>query len=341
MDDFVFSKIEQTNTVLDSYNHVVILGAGASKASCLHKGEKNGRKIPLMNDLPKFINIDEELKDLAEDSKNQNFEQIFSTLYKKDKDSSSLKTIEKKIYDFFKSLELPNTPTIYDYLVLSLRKKDLIATFNWDPFLIQAYRRNSKFTSNLPKLAFLHGNVAVGIDANSKTVGIAGERNPKSGNLFVPTKLLYPVEHKNYQSDIFIKEQWNILSHYLTRPSNVSIFGYSAPKTDVEAISIMKKAWGNPEIDQRLTQFEIIDIQTESQLKNSWKDFIFSHHYRIINDFFKSSIARHPRRSGEIYKAEKLEGKFCEDNYPPKFASFSEMWEWFTPLIEQENLINQ
>ena len=46
MDDFVFSKIEQTNTVLDSYNHVVILGAGASKASCLHKGEKNGRKIP-------------------------------------------------------------------------------------------------------------------------------------------------------------------------------------------------------------------------------------------------------------------------------------------------------
>ena len=136
-----------------------------------------------MNDLPKFINIDEELKDLAEDSKNQNFEQIFSTLYKKDKDSSSLKTIEKKIYDFFKSLELPNTPTIYDYLVLSLRKKDLIATFNWDPFLIQAYRRNSKFTSNLPKLAFLQGNVAVGIDENTKTVGIAGERNPISGNL--------------------------------------------------------------------------------------------------------------------------------------------------------------
>jgi hypothetical protein len=33
-------------------------------------------------------------------------------------------------------LELPDHPTVYDHLLLSLRKKDAIFTFNWDPFLL-------------------------------------------------------------------------------------------------------------------------------------------------------------------------------------------------------------
>jgi hypothetical protein len=39
-------------------------------------------------------------------------------------------------------LKLPEEATIYDYLVLSLRSPDIIATFNWDPFLYQAFERN-------------------------------------------------------------------------------------------------------------------------------------------------------------------------------------------------------
>lgn len=59
------------------------------------------------------------------------------------------------------SYELPDSPTIYDFLVLSLTEKDLIVTFNWDPLLVQAICRVQRYTSNIPQVAFLHGNVAV------------------------------------------------------------------------------------------------------------------------------------------------------------------------------------
>lgn len=64
--------------------------------------------------------------------------------------------------------ELPDEPTIYDFLVMSLTNKDLIATFNWDPFLVQAIGRIQKYTDNIPQVAFLHGNVAVGYCSDDK-----------------------------------------------------------------------------------------------------------------------------------------------------------------------------
>ncbi|MBC7525436.1 MAG: hypothetical protein H7239_13490 [Flavobacterium sp.] len=336
MEDFEFTISQQINTTSEGFRHVVILGAGASKASCIDKPEKSGSLIPLMNDLPKIIDLKNELNDLSDELLNENFEKIFSTLFEIEPNSERLKSIETKIYDYFSSLELPDVPTIYDYLVLSLRNKDLIATFNWDPFLWQAYHRNLNFTKNLPKLVFLHGNVAIGTCEKSKTFGPNGTRSLKSGDLFTPTKLLYPVANKNYNSDNFIKSQWNLLSKFLEKPARVTIFGYSAPVSDVEAISIMKKAWGNPEIDQVLAQFEIIDIQNKSKLEKSWKNFIFSHHYEISKDFFKSSIVRFPRRTGEVYCATYLEAKFYEENYPPKFKTMDEMWNWYKPFIEKE-----
>jgi hypothetical protein len=35
-------------------------------------------------------------------------------------------------------MEIPDHVTLYDELLLTLRSKDLIATFNWDPLLLQA-----------------------------------------------------------------------------------------------------------------------------------------------------------------------------------------------------------
>ena len=48
---------------------------------------------------------------------------------------------------------IPDDVTLYDYLVLSLTDKDAIISFNWDPFLVQAYRRNID-VGNLPQLIF-------------------------------------------------------------------------------------------------------------------------------------------------------------------------------------------
>lgn len=340
MDDSVFKISDQIKTVNEGYRHVVILGAGASKASCIDNPERNGKQLPLMNDLPKIINLDKELLDLSPDLKNENFEKIFSTLFELEPNSERLKSIEKKIYAFFESLELPPHPTIYDYLILSLRKKDLIATFNWDPFLWQAYRRNLKLTENLPQIVFLHGNVAIGICEDSNTFGPNGYKSLKSGKPFIPTKLLYPVANKNYTSNNYIKNQWSALSHFLKNPARVTIFGYSAPISDVEAINIMKEAWGNPEKDKQFTQLELIDIQSESKLTESWKNFIFSHHYEITNDFFKSSIVRFPRRTGEVFFANYLESKWYEENYPPRFKNHKEMWNWYLPFIEAEKSIS-
>jgi hypothetical protein len=44
---------------------------------------------------------------------------------------------------------------------LSLREKDVIATFNWDPLLFAACARNHTRTK-LPYIIYLHGNVAIG-----------------------------------------------------------------------------------------------------------------------------------------------------------------------------------
>jgi hypothetical protein len=332
----VFTKEEQIKTVKNGYRHVVILGAGASKASCIDNPEKNNKGLPLMNDLPKVIDLKEELSDLPDSLKNENFETIFSELFIKEGNSERLKSIEEKLYTYFENLELPDSPTIYDNLVLSLRDKDVIATFNWDPFLWQAYVRSMKVTKNLPNLLFLHGNVAIGVCEESKTFGPNGYLSLKSEKPFLPTKLLYPVGQKNYTSDTFIESQWKALSNVLETTARLTIFGYSAPVSDLEAINMMKKAWGDPKTDKQFTQVEIIDIQTEEQILKSWDSFIHSHHYEATDNFFKSSIMRFPRRTGEVFHSNYLEGMFYEENYPPKFKSLEKLYEWYKNLISNE-----
>ena len=86
--------------------------------------------------------------------------------------------IEDEIYNYFSSLKIPNELTLYDFLILFLREKDCIATFNWDPLLNQALERNLPFLSDYelkpPKLIYLHGNVAVGHCPNRCTMGLIG-----------------------------------------------------------------------------------------------------------------------------------------------------------------------
>lgn len=231
---------------------------------------------------------------------------------------------------------------IYDYLVLSLRSKDIIATFNWDPFLYQAWLRNNEFT-DLPKVCFLHGNVAIGYNDIDKKWGESGVCIQETGNYLEPTKLLFPVNQKNYNDDNFTRSQWEFLkcclSDNLTR--RITIFGYGAPKTDVEAISLMKNAWGNP-INRNTEQFEMIDIRPENTLKTLWKDFIYNQHYDYGKNYFDSEMAQFPRRTIERYfhrfKANKPAELFQEPNtIPQNFKTLKDMWKWFKPLIDAEN----
>ncbi|MCR5517040.1 MAG: hypothetical protein K6F17_00535 [Lachnospiraceae bacterium] len=193
--------------------------------------------------------------------------------------------------------KLPDTPTIYDYLVMGLTRKDLIATFNWDPFLVQAIGRAMRYTDNVPQVAFLHGNVAVGYCKEDNIMGNVGQLC-KCGSQLEPMKLLFPIKNKDYNSDIAIQKSWKTLSNALEVAYMVTIFGYSAPKSDYEAVKMLKKAWGSVE-DRNMEEIELIDIREEDDVIESWNQFIHTHHYSYHKSFFDSTIAKCPRRSCE------------------------------------------
>ena len=100
-----------------------------------------------------------------------------------------LADLEKVVHDYFAAMELPPEATIYDLLLLSLREKDLIASFNWDPFLAQAFKRN-RVLRRLPKLSFLHGNVEIGSCAEHRRSGFLDQEcSICSNDSFCRTKL--------------------------------------------------------------------------------------------------------------------------------------------------------
>ena len=141
--------------------HVVILGAGATMAA-IPDGDKNGKKSSVMNGFIEALRMTEILKGIKLKTSSNNLEDIYSELHGRPECDSIREELDRRIREYFSGLELPSQPNIYDLLLLALRKKDLVATFNWDPLLLQAYQRACKLTNDLPNMAFLHGNVLVG-----------------------------------------------------------------------------------------------------------------------------------------------------------------------------------
>lgn len=317
---------QEINQIEMGRPHVVILGAGASYAA-FPNGDKNGVRLPLMNNFVDTLSLNDLISQAYIDVDFDNFEKIYSQLYHGDAHREIREKLEKIIYDYFSRLESIDEPTIYDHLLLSLRAKDVVATFNWDPFLLQAYRRNTqKF--KLPQLLFLHGNVGVGYCEKDEVTGINGNRCSKCGCILAPTKLLYPIEEKNYHLNGFISSQWKKLDHYLKSAFMITIFGYSAPQSDASAIDLMKSAWGD--VNERvMEQTELIDIRSEDDLCRTWEPFIHTHHYEIHSSFYDSWIANHPRRTGEAYINQYLYARFINNNPIPREFGFNELWEWY------------
>ena len=330
------------DVVFDGGSHMVILGAGASIASTLLNPEKNGIKLPSMNDLPVVIPMEDLLSNVRKELLCDNFEQLYTNLYRDNRNNPILKEINERVYTYFAAMQLPDCPTIYDYLIMALRSKDLIVTFNWDPFLYQAYCRNIGH-GKIPMICFLHGNVAIGYDEEDLKPGPAGLYRRYNGNFFKPSPLLYPTGEKDYESDPFIKREWVRLREALHSDSTwrVTIFGYSAPISDKAAIDIMSSAWGTSE-ERNMEQFEMIDIREEEEVRKSWNRFIHTHHYNYCNSYFQSSLARCPRRTCEDYHL------WCYPTTPEEafhdvysipengFKTFEEMWEWHKELVDIE-----
>jgi hypothetical protein len=315
--------------------HVVLLGAGASKAA-LPNGDKNGKLVPVMNELASIPEIRELIEPREYERSVENFESWYSSLVKNNKHDPKLKWINNQIFQYFAKLELPDNPTIYDYLLLSLKENDVIATFNWDPFLVQSYQRVNKVTNKLPKIFFLHGTVSLGRCPEHFIINNLNKRCSKCGKNLNRLQLLYPTEQKDYISDDYIKEQWDAIKFYLQKANGITIFGYAAPKTDEAAIQLLQSGWGSNN-DRIMEEIEIINIDEPQKLHDSWKTFIHEQHFSIYSDYFDSSIANFPRRINEYQFCRFNLNMWLDNHKIEKGLNFDELQAKIRSLIQYES----
>ena len=119
-----------------------------------------------------------------------------------------------------------------------------------------------------------------------------------------------------------------------------TIFGYSAPKSDTEAIRLMKEAWGETH-KRELEEVEIISTKDEDELRKTWDEFIHTHHYTVHDNFYESFISKHPRRTCEAMWNQLMECKFISDNDLPKDLTFPDLYSWLQPLLDIEKAKQQ
>jgi hypothetical protein len=315
--------------------HVVLLGAGASLA-CLPNGDRNGVRLPLMNNLIDLVGLRELLGPHALE---ENFEVAYEKLFD-DGDARALSKVNSTIFEYFDRLRLPDEPTLYDYLMLCLREKDVIFTFNWDPLLCQAYARNKLALKRPPpSMFFLHGNVANGPCTKCGSVGRPGQRCPKCNSeaTFGRMPLLYPIGKKDYQDEL-ISTEWAAAKEALREAWALNIYGYGAPVSDVEAKALLCENWtANPLYE--MAEVEIIDIAPDEVLDERWDPLVFASHRCIAKEFFASSLGLYPRRSGEALDKRLFQGEWVQPCPPPRPAtlgSLSDLQNWFQPLIDAE-----
>jgi hypothetical protein len=316
--------------------HVLILGAGASSAA-FPEGDRNGLKLPLMNNLVEVLGLEGMISKHGLQYEGENFEATYDALVNSGEYGELVSEIDQSVEQYFQQLELPEEATIYDYLVLSLRSKDIIATFNWDPFLAKAFQRNMHAIGydQMPSMAFLHGNVSIGVCNECESKGWRHNSCNKCQKRFGPSKLLYPVSKKNYVSDSFLDSEWKNLQYHIQYAYLITIFGYSAPVTDAEAKKLMLEVWvENGARD--LAQIDFIDVKEREEVTKNWQEFIVRENYAVRNDFFDTYLAIHPRRSCDAFAMATLQQRPWKDNHLPKGVSLKELQEWVVPLVEEE-----
>ena len=315
--------------------HVVILGAGASIAAC-PDGDANGLKLPSLQDLQEATGLGElfERIEAAEGSLGDGFEAKYSRLVHLGRYPEEVDQINSAVSEYFARLQLPDHVTPYDQMILGLREKDAIFTFNWDPFLLQALRRCSGVAA-VPSVHFLHGCVDVAFCASCKVKSNAGLPCPRCGEAMEPTQLLFPVTDKDYDSDPVILDEWNALRHALDDAYFVTVFGYSAPATDVAARKILIDTFSSNRF-REMAEVEIIDIRDRAEIEDVWSDFYFSHHYAVFDSFENSQIYRHFRRSCDAFAMASLQCHPVPENSPAGISEVAKLQEFTDPLYQEE-----
>jgi hypothetical protein len=313
--------------------HIYILGAGASRAA-FPKGDKFGKKFPLMDDFIEVLNLENLFKKYNIPYQGKSIEEVYDDIFSINPESPIIQDLNSEIYNYFSRFEIPEHVTLYDEIILSLQEKDMIFSFNWDPLLLQAFIRNIDI-GQLPKIHFLHGNVFVGYCLEHKRSGYKGNTCSICGKIFKPAQLLYPVRSKNYLDDPFIASEWKSLTNYLDKSFIMTILGYSAPRSDILAKEMMLKAWQQNERNM-FNEIEIIDIKDKRNVKKNWEPFLFKSHFTIFDDVRNALSFRHVRRSTEAWGDAILMCDPWSDRKMPRFKNLKNLQEWIKPLVHEE-----
>jgi len=287
-----------------------------------------------MNGLPDVIG--KPWRDLLIDARPpvDGFEEQFSWLRRQGHYEHELLKIEDGIASHFESLVLPDHTTIYDYIVLGLRPKDVVATFNWDPFLPLAHKRN-RAVAALPDIRFLHGCVGFATCPEHDILGSPSEICPQCRRRLVRSKLFFPDQDKDYTKDSTVNRDWRFVAERLKRAFHLTIFGYSGPATDYKAKALLLEGWSKTPF-RDVSHVEIIDIKDGDELRKHWKQFIPFNHDMVCPDFWDSTIARWPRRTQDYKLSASLYGLPSEYLGPLRTESLHELQDWHAALAESE-----
>jgi hypothetical protein len=104
---------DEQNNVFVERPHLVVLGAGASRAA-FPEGDKNGKRLPLMADLVDTLGL-RSLLICWDVNPDDNFEDIYSVIY----DTGNryrITELQRRVDKYFVALEIGEKPTIYDHL---------------------------------------------------------------------------------------------------------------------------------------------------------------------------------------------------------------------------------
>jgi hypothetical protein len=314
--------------------HVILLGAGASRAG-FPNGDRNGKLMPVLADLVQTVGVEDLLRESGFDP-TEDFERLYGELKESPGHAAAALQIESRVREYFESLRLPDQPTLYDHLVLSLRPKDVVASFNWDPLLVEACIRTQALAPP-PRVLFLHGNTGVAVCHTCELVRPRRWNCARCGGQPEPIPLLYPVHKKDYSSDPFIAREWEAVRGALQEAYILTIFGSSAPTTDVEAVSLLKEGWG-PAAQRNLEEVEIIDIKPEHELLKTWRGFIHTEHYRVTDSFYSSWTAQFPRRSCEAMWGQLMERHWTRGRKFPSEADWDGLRAWVSQLLTEERV---
>ena len=121
-----------------------------------------------------------------------------------------------------------------------LRQKDVVATFNWDPFLIQAKRRNPMLSGTDHNYFSCTASSGPFCETDS-CAGPVGSACERCGTT-VPSRLLYPIKEKDYDSDPMIAVNWKGSRRFGSHSSSPCLGTAHRPRTS-RRFGCLKKAW--------------------------------------------------------------------------------------------------